>query len=162
VILCLLASSPVRSAMVWTPETRLRVGDVGCGGRLSDAEFARIAPLLPPPKAGGRPRTTDVRKVLDAVFHLLRTGCQWRHLPSQFPPWQTVYRYLRAWIEVGVWDTVLHELRMATREAAGRESSASAAIIDSQSVKTTEKGGRAAGMRRRRSTGASATSWSTR
>jgi putative transposase len=127
--------------MVWTPETRHRVGDVGCGGRLSDAEFALLSPMLPPPKPGGRPRTTQLRDVLDGLIHVLRTGCQWRHLPAAYPPWQTVY---------GLWDEMLHVLRMAAREAEGREASPSAAIIDSQSVKTTERGGRAAGTPARR------------
>ena len=136
--------------MVWTPETRHRVGDVGCGGRLSDAEFALLSPMLPPAKPGGRPRTTELRGVLDGLFHVLRTGCQWRHLPAAYPPWPTVYGYWRAFIAAGVWDEMLHVLRMAAREAEGREASPSAAIIDSQSVKTTERGGRAAGMRARR------------
>ena len=136
--------------MVWTPETRHRVGDVGCGGRLSDAEFALLSPMLPPAKPGGRPRTTELRGVLDGLFHVLRTGCQWRHLPAGYPPWPTVYGYWRAFIAAGVWDEMLHVLRMAAREAEGREASPSAAIIDSQSVKTTERGARAAGMPARR------------
>jgi len=136
--------------MVWTPETRERVGDVGCGRRLSDGKFALLLPMLPPPKPGGRPRTTDLRGVLDALFHLLRIGCQWRHLPAAYPPWQTVYGYWRAFTGVGVWDEMLHVLRMAAREAEGREASPSAAVIDSQSVKTTERGGREAGMLARR------------
>ncbi len=136
--------------MVWTLETRHRVGDVGCGGRVSDAEFALLSPMLPPAKPGGRPRTTELRSVLDGLFHVLRTGCQWRHLPAAYPPWQTVYGYWRAFITAGVWDEMLHVLRMAAREAEGREASPSAAIIDSQSVKTTERGGRAAGMPARR------------
>src|SRR5712692_3553664 len=126
--------------MVWTLETRHRVGDVGCGGRVSDAEFALLSPMLPPAKPGGRPRTTELRSVLDGLFHVLRTGCQWRHLPAAYPPWQTVYGYWRAFITAGVWDEMLHVLRMAAREAEGREASPSAAIIDSQSVKTTERG----------------------
>ena len=103
--------------MVWTPETRHRVGDVGCGGRLSDAEFALLSPMLPPAKPGGRPRTTELRGVLDGLFHVLRTGCQWRHLPAGYPPWPTVYGYWRAFIAAGVWDEMLHVLRMAAREA---------------------------------------------
>src|SRR6266568_4182589 len=91
-----------------------------------------------------------LRDVLDGLFHVLRTGCQWRHLPAGYPPWPTVYGYWRAFIAAGVWDEMLHVLRMAAREAEGREASPSAAIIDSQSVKTTERGGRAAGMPARR------------
>jgi len=134
--------------MAWTARSRKLVGELGCGGRLSEAEFAQIALLLPPAKHGGRPRTTDVRAVLDGIFHVLRTGCQWRHLPAQYPPWQTTYAYLRAWMRAGVWEEALAVLRIEAREAAGREASPSATIIDSQSVKTTEKGGLAAGMRR--------------
>src|SRR6266704_1684750 len=131
--LCNPASTCWGHVMVWTPETRHRVGDVGCGGRLSDAEFALLSPMLPPAKPGGRPRTTLLREVLDGLFHVLRTGCQWRHLPAAYPPWSTVYGYWRAFIT-----------------AEGREASPSAAIIDSQSVKTTERGGRAVGMPARR------------
>src|SRR6266496_435534 len=98
-----------------------------------------------------RPRTTELRTVLDGLFHVLRTGCQWRHLPAAYPPWQTVYGYWRAFIAAGVWDEMLHVLRMGAREEGGRESSPSAAIINSQSFKTTERGGgRAAGMPARR------------
>src|SRR6266851_4669509 len=101
--------------MVWTPETRERVGDVGCGGRLSDGEFALLSPMLPPAKPGGRPRTTALRGVLDGLIHVLRTGCQWRHLPAAYPPWQTVYGYWRAFIAAGVWDDMLHVLPTAAR-----------------------------------------------
>src|SRR6266568_1506327 len=145
--LCNPASTCWGHVMVWTPETRHRVGDVGCGGRLSDAEFALLSPMLPPAKPGGRPRTTILREVLDGLFHVLRTGCQWRHLPAAYPPWSTVYGYWRAFITAGVWDEMLHVLRMAAREAEGREASPSAAIIDSQSVKTTERGAARLGCR---------------
>ena len=100
--------------------------------------------------AGFRRRTVNMRQVLDGIFHVLRAGCQWRHLPAEFPPWPTTYGYFRRFIEDGVWDEMLHVLRIAEREAAGREASPSAAIIDSQSAKTTEKGGLAAGMPARR------------
>jgi len=136
--------------MAWTRETRERVGDVGCGRLLSDAEFALLEPMIPPPKPGGRPRKTDMRSALDGMFHVLRTGCQWRHMPTCFPPWETVYGYWRGFIATGVWDEMLHVLRIAAREAAGHEGSPSAAIIDSQSVKTTERGGLAAMMPARR------------
>lgn len=91
-----------------------------------------------------------MRTVVDGIFHVLRTGCQWRHLPATFVPWPTTYGYFRWFIEDGVWDEMLHVLRIAEREASGREASPSAAIIDSQSAKTTEKGGLAAGMPARR------------
>ena len=76
-----------------TAESRALVGDVGAGQALSDEQYALLAPLIPPAKPGGRPRTTDMRRMLDGLFHLVRTGCQWRHLPPRpaFPPWRTVY-----------------------------------------------------------------------
>lgn len=132
--------------MVWTAETRAKVGELGLGVRLTDAEYAIFAEFLPPPKSGGRPATTDRRLALDGILHVLRTGCQWRMLPAVFPPWQTTYGFFRAWSAAGVWDKALGELRRRARQAAGREEEPSAAIIDSQSVKTTEKGGLAVTM----------------
>src|SRR3979490_2870690 len=142
--LCNSASTCWGHVMVWTPETRHRVGGGGGGGQLSDAEFALLSPMLPPPKPGGRPRTTELREVLDGLFHVLRTGCQWRHLPTAYPPWPTVYGYWRSFATAGVGDEMLHVRLRGARGAKGREASPSAAIIDSQSVKTTERGGRAA------------------
>jgi putative transposase len=136
--------------MVWTVETRKETGALGCGGRLRDGEWQLLEPLVPPAKHGGRRRTADMRAMLDGAFHVLRTGCQWRHLPAAFPPWSTVYGYFRRFADSGVWDEMLNVLRIAEREASGREASPSAAIIDSQSVKTTEKGGQEAGMGARR------------
>jgi len=132
--------------MVWTAETRAKVGDLGLGARMSDAQYAVFARFLPPPKTGGRPSKTDRRLVLDGILHVLRTGCQWRMLPAGFPPWQTTYGFFRAWTQAGVWEAALSELRKQARRAAGREEEPSAAIIDSQSVKTTEKGAPAAMM----------------
>ena len=132
--------------MVWTAETRKKVGELGLGARLSDAEYALVARFLPAPKTGGRPSRTDPRQVLDGILHVLRTGCQWRMLPKIFPPWQTVYGFFRAWLRSGVLDAALRELRQEARLAAGHDAEPSAAIIDSQSVKTTEKGGFAAMM----------------
>lgn len=136
--------------MVWTEETRRRTGELGCGGRLSDAQWQLLEPMVPPAKHGGRRRSVDMRRVLDGIFHVVRTGCQWRHLPAGLVPWPTAYGYFRQFDVDGIWDEMLHVLRIAEREAAGREASPSAAIIDSQSAKTTEKGGLAAGMAARR------------
>ncbi len=91
-----------------------------------------------------------MRRLLDGLFFVVRTGCQWRHLPPPpaFPPWPTVYGYFRAFLAAGVWESIRHHLVVMLREGAGREASPTAAIIDTQSVKTTEKGDHAAGMRR--------------
>ena len=148
---------------MWTAENRAFVGDFGAGQALSDEQYALLAPLIPPAKPGGRPRTTDMRRLLDGLFYLVRTGCQWRHLPPPpiFPPWRTVCEYMRAFASAGVWEAIRHHLVVMLREREGREPSPSAAVIDTQSVKTTEKGGRAAGMRRRRSRAANGMSGST-
>lgn len=148
---------------MWTPEDRALVGDFGAGQALSDDQYRLLEPLIPPPKPGGRPRTTDLRRMLDGVFYVLRTGCQWRHLPPPpiFPPWQTVYRYFRAFLAAGVWEAMRHHLLVMLRQAEGREAHPSAAIIDTQSVKTTEKGGLAAMTGPRKCGGASAKSPST-
>jgi transposase len=108
---------------------------------LNDAEWAIVAPLIPSAGRGGRHRTVDMREVMNALMYLLRTGCQWRMLPKDFPPRSTVYRYFRLFIEMRVWDQIHHHLLMMLREKMGREASPSAGIIDSQSVKGAEKGG---------------------
>src|SRR5689334_15662647 len=126
---------------MWTTESRALVGDFGAGQALSDEQYALLAPLIPPAKPGGRPRTTDMRRMLDGLFYLVRTGCQWRHLPPPpaFPPWRTVYGYMRAFADAGVWESIRHHLVVMLRERDGKEPSPSAAIIDTRSVKTTEK-----------------------
>ena len=128
---------------MWTPEDRALVGDFGAGQALSDEQYRLVEPLIPPAKPGGRPRTTDMRRLLDGLFYLLRTGCQWRHLPPPpaFPPWQTVCGYFRAFLRAGVWESMRHHLVVMLREREGRGASPTAAIIDTQSVKTTEQGG---------------------
>ncbi len=135
-------------AAMWTPADRAWVGDFGSGQALSHDQYRLIEPLIPPAKPGGRPRTTDMRRLLDGLFYVVRTGCQWRHLPPPpaFPPWPTVYGYFRAFLAAGVWESLRHHLVVMLREGGGREASPTAAIIDTQSVKTTEKGGLAAGM----------------
>jgi transposase len=110
---------------------------------LTDAEWVLIEPMIPPAQRGGRPRATDMREVMNAVRYVLRTGCQWRQLPKDFPPRSTVYSYFWEWSRYGVLDRIHHALLVACREAEGREASPTAAIIDTQAVKATEKGGRA-------------------
>ncbi len=108
---------------------------------MSDAEWAQIEALLPVPKRLGRPRTTQMRQVVNAMLYLLTTGCQWRLLPKEFPPFSTVQRFFYRWRDAGLWQTINHFLVMRTREAAGREASPTAGVLDSQSVKTTEAAG---------------------
>ena len=124
---------------------------------LTDERWALLEPPLPRAKPGGRPRSVDLREVANAMLYLLRTGCPWRSLPHDLPPWGTVWAYFRRWRDDGTLDRLHDELRAQVRQAAGRDPQPSAAILDSQSVKTAEKGGRAATTLARRFRGASAT-----
>ena len=116
----------------------------------TDAEWLILESLIPQAKAGGRPAAHERREIVDAILYVLRTGCQWRALPHDFPPWKTVYTYYRTWRVKGTWKQIHNALRKRLRQTAARHPEASAAILDSQSVKTTEKGGRAAMMRARK------------
>jgi putative transposase len=108
---------------------------------LTDAAWALLLPLLPAARPGGRRRTTDLRSVLNAIFYLLRSGCQWRLLPHEYPPWGTVYHYFRCWREAGVSVQLQRALHESVRTLAGRAPCPSVVIMDGQSVKTTELGG---------------------
>jgi len=108
---------------------------------LTNEQWKLIEPLLPPVKPGGRPRTTELREVINGIMYLVRTGCSWRMLPHDFPPWPTVHDYYWKYRRDGIWDQIYESLHKRVRVQAGRQASPSAAIIDSQSVKTASKGG---------------------
>jgi putative transposase len=108
---------------------------------LSDAEFARLSPYLPEPKRCGRPWLHPRRAILDAIFYVVRTGCQWRALPRDYPPWSTVHYWFRRWRLDGTWERWNRVLREQLRVSVGRDPQPSAVIVDSQSVKTTGVGG---------------------
>ena len=128
---------------MWTPTTRRHHSRTGLryASDLTDPEWALLEPLLPPPCDQGRPRSWPMREVVNAIFYVMRSGCPWRLLPHEFPPWRTVYRWFAAWRDEGLFERVNHALVMADREQSGREAAPTAAVIDSQSVKTTESGG---------------------
>ena len=112
---------------------------------LTDTEWTILKPLIPAPKPGGRPPRHDRREIVNAIRYVLRGGIAWRALPHEYPPWQTVYHYFRCWRLDGTWERVHSHLREHVRVRAGRSANPTAAILDSQSVRTTEKGGSAAG-----------------
>ena len=153
---------------VWTSEHRRAADRRGLRypSDLSDAEWALIEPMIPPAKRGGRKRSVNVREVLNGIFYVLSTGCQWPALPKDLPPKSTVWEYLDLWEWNGTLERIHHALYVETREREGRETSPTAAIIDSQSAKAAQKGAprstRRALMQARRSRAARGTSSSTR
>jgi transposase len=123
----------------------------------TDAEWAVLEPFVPAVKVGGRPAIHARRDIVDGIFYVNRTGCSWRSLPIDFPPWMTVYSYFRTWKQSGVYARLNDALRGRVRQQAGKNAVPTAAIIDSQSVKTSEKGGSRGTTAGKRSRGASAT-----
>jgi transposase len=153
---------------MWKPEHRVAAERSGLRypSDLIDAEWGLIAPLIPPAKRGGRNRTVDVREVLNAIFYVLATGCQWQALPKDLPPKSTAHSYFMLWDWSGTLERIHEALYVAVREAAGKEVSPTTAIIDSQSAKAAQKGARRS-IRKgltlaRKSRGANAMSSSTR
>jgi transposase len=147
---------------MWTQDNRARYdrNKLRYPSDVTDAEWAVIAPLIPPGKTGGDKRTVNLREVVNALLYVLSTGCQWRAIPKDLPPRSTVYGYFDLWTWDGTLERIHHELYVLCREQAEREASPTAAIIDSQSVKSAEKGGpriSQATMRARRSRARSGT-----
>jgi transposase len=153
---------------MWKPEQRLVADRSGLRypSDLTDPEWAIVQPMIPPARHGGRKRSVNVREVLNGIFYILWTGCQWKALPKDLPPKSTVHDYLELWNWDGTLERIHHSLYVAVREQAGREASPTVAIIDTQTAKGAQKGGLGsilqATTRARRSKVASGTSWSTR
>ena len=127
---------------MWKPEHRL-AADRSClryPSDLSDAEWAIVAPMIPPARHGGRKRSVNVREVLNGIFYVLWTGCQWKALPKDLPPKSTVHDYLELWNWDGTLERIHHALYVAVREQEGREASPTVAIIDLQTAKGAKKG----------------------
>jgi transposase len=150
---------------MWTNENRRRYDrcKLRYPSDLTDEEWALIVPVIPPAKRGGGKRTVNIREVVNGLMYVLSTGCQWRAIPKDLPPRSTVNGYFSLWDYDGTLDRIHHALYVKCREQAEREASPTAAIIDSQSVKSAEKGGHAsipmASTRARRSKARSAISW---
>ena len=150
---------------MWKPEHRRAAARHGLRypSDLTDAEWTFVEALIPPARRGGRPRDVNVREVLNAIFYVLSTGCQWKALPKDLVPKSTAHYYFMLWDWDGTLERIHHALYVASREQAGREASPTAAIIDSQSVKSAEKGGaqliRQGTIPARRSKAKSATCW---
>jgi transposase len=154
---------------MWNPERRIAAAarrGLCYPSDMSDAEWALVEPMIPPGRRGGRPQGVNLREVLNAIFYVLATGCQWQALPKDLPPKSTAHHYFALWDWDGALERIHEALYVATREAAGRQASPTAAIIDSQSAKAAQKGAlrsiRRASMRARRSRAASVISLSTR
>ena len=113
---------------------------------LSNAEWALIEPHLPAPRAPGRPRLHPLREILNAIFYIVKSGCQWRMLPTDVPPWKTVFHYFRAWRIDCTWQSLNRAMRRRLREKLGRDPEPSAGIVDSQSAETTGVGEEARGF----------------
>ena len=147
---------------MWTARNRKRYdrSKLRYQSDLTDGEWARVAPLIPPARRGGNKRHIDIREVMNGLMYILSTGCQWRAIPKDLPPRSTLFDYFDLWTYDGTLDRIHHALYVECREQSGREVSPSAAIIDSQSVKSAEKGGvasiRMATMREKRSRARSA------
>ena len=129
---------------MWTTKNRKRYdrGRLRYPSDLTDEEWSLVAPLIPPAKSGGNKRTVNLREVMNGIMYVLSTGCQWRAIPKDLPPRSTLFGYLDLWSYDGTLDCIHHALFMACREQGERDASPTAAIIDSQSVKSAEKGGR--------------------
>ena len=128
---------------MWTPTTRRQHNRTSTRYQtdLTEEEWKVIEPHLPEPSERGRPRSWPLREIVNGIFYVMRAGCPWRLVPSDLPPWGTLYRWFAALRDTGRFEAINHELVMADRERVGREASPTGAIIDSQSVKTTEAGG---------------------